>query len=135
MMQGKVALEEHVVLPSMAAPGAIGSPAETNDPEYYTDVRRRLVDLESRLEDMDRYGIETMVLSLSQPGVQGIPERATAVDTARRVNDEMAELVSVHPRRFAAFATVAVQDPLAAGDELDRAVTQLGFKGALVNGF
>ncbi len=31
MMQGKVALEEHVVLPSMAAPGAIGSPAETND--------------------------------------------------------------------------------------------------------
>ena len=81
----------------MAAPRAIGSPAETNDPEYYADVRRRLSDLESRLEDMDRYGIETMVLSLSQPGVQGIPERARAVDTARRVNDEMAELISAHP--------------------------------------
>jgi 2,3-dihydroxybenzoate decarboxylase len=135
MMQGKVALEEHVVLPSMAAPGAIGSPAETNDPEYYADVRRRLADAESRLEEMDRYGIETMVLSLSQPGVQGVPERATAVETARRLNDELAKFAAVHPRRYAAFATVAVQDPRAAGEELERAITQLGFKGALVNGF
>jgi len=69
MMQGKVALEEHVVLPSMAAPGAVGSPADTNDPDYYADVRRRMTDAGARLEDMDRYGIETMVLSLSQPGV------------------------------------------------------------------
>jgi 2,3-dihydroxybenzoate decarboxylase len=135
MMQGKVALEEHVVLPSMAAPGAIGSPAEINDPEYYADVRQRLTDAESRLAEMDRHGIETMVLSLSQPGVQGIPEPAIAVKTARRLNDERARSVAVHPGRYAAFAAVAVQDPRAAGDELERAVTKLAFKGALVNGF
>jgi 2,3-dihydroxybenzoate decarboxylase len=132
VMQGKVALEEHVVLPSMSA---VGSAADANDPDYYADVRRRLVDASLRLEGMDRFGIQTMLLSLSQPGVQGIPQAGLAVETARRLNDELAEVVAAHPRRFAGFAAVAVQDPLAAGDELERAVRQLGFRGALVNGF
>jgi 2,3-dihydroxybenzoate decarboxylase len=135
MMQGKVALEEHVVLPSLAAPGAVGTPEDVNDPEYFQDVRGRLGDYEKRLEDMDRFGIEHMVLSLSQPGVQGIYEPARAVDAARRANDELAELVARQQRRFAGFAAVPIQDPAAAGDELERAVRQLGFKGALINGF
>jgi len=132
MLQGKVALEEHVVLPSLTA---VGSAADSNDADYYADVRRRLVDSSLRLEGMDRFGIQTMVLSLSQPGVQGIPDRLLAVETARRLNDELAEVVAAHPGRFAGFAAVAVQDPMAAGDELERAVRQLGFRGALVNGF
>jgi 2,3-dihydroxybenzoate decarboxylase len=135
MMQRKVALEEHVVLPTLSAPGAVGSPGDAFEPEYFADVRRRLADSSLRLEDMDRFGIETMVLSLSQPGVQGIFDRATAVDTARRLNDELAEVVARHPRRFAGFAALPLQDPAAAGDELGRAVTQLGFRGGLVNGY
>ena len=135
MMQRKVALEEHVVLPTLSAPGAVGSPGDAFEPEYFADVRRRLADSSLRIEDMDRYGIETMVLSLSQPGVQGIFERDTAVDTARRLNDELAEVVAGHPRRFAGFAALPLQDPAAAGDELERAVKQLGFRGALVNGY
>jgi 2,3-dihydroxybenzoate decarboxylase len=120
MMQRKVALEEHVVLPTLSAPGAVGSPGDAFEPEYFADVRRRLADSSLRLEDMDRFGIETMVLSLSQPGVQGIFDRATAVDTARRLNDELAEVVARHPRRFAGFAALPLQDPAAAGDELGR---------------
>jgi gamma-resorcylate decarboxylase len=135
MMQRKVALEEHVVLPALSAPGAVGSPGDAFEPEYFADVRRRLADSTRRIEDMDRYGIETMVLSLSQPGVQGIFDRDTAVDTARRLNDELAEVVAGHPRRFAGFAALPLQDPAAAGDELERAVKQLGFRGALVNGY
>ena len=135
MMQRKVALEEHVVLPTLSAPGAVGSPGDAFEPEYFADVRRRLADSTRRIEDMDRYGIETMVLSLSQPGVQGIFERDTAVDTARRLNDELAEVVARHPRRFAGFAALPLQDPAAAGDELERGVKQLGFRGALVNGY
>src|SRR5437870_1534389 len=73
MMQGKVALEEHVVLPTLSAPGVVGSAAGAFEAEYFADVRRRLNDASlMRLEDMDRFGIETMVLSLSQPGVQAI---------------------------------------------------------------
>ena len=135
MMQRKVALEEHVVLPTLSAPGAVGSPGDAFEPEYFADVRRRLADSSLRIEDMDRYGIETMVLSLSQPGVQGIFDRDTAVDTARRLNDELAEVVARHPRRFAGFAALPLQDPAAAGDELERAIKQLGFRGALVNGY
>jgi 2,3-dihydroxybenzoate decarboxylase len=135
MLERKIALEEHVVLPSLSAPGAVGSPAASMDPEYFADVRQRLADTSKRLEDMDRSGIETMVLSLSQPGVQGITDRVAAVDIASRLNDELAEVVSRQPHRFAAFAAVAVQDPAQAGDELERAVTQLGFKGALINGY
>src|SRR5437764_1146173 len=127
MLERKIALEEHVVLPALSAPGAAGSPSTSFDPEYFADVRQRLSDSSKRLEDMDRFGIETMVLSLSQPGVQGIPDRARAVELARRLNDELAEVVAQQPRRFAAFAAVAVQDPAKAGDELERAVTQLGF--------
>ena len=85
MMKGKVALEEHVVLPTLSAPGAVGSAGDAFEPAYYDDVRRRLVDSSVRIEDMDRFGIQTMVLSLSQPGVQGIPERVLAVETARRL--------------------------------------------------
>jgi 2,3-dihydroxybenzoate decarboxylase len=135
MMQGKVALEEHVVLPTMSAPGAVGSPAQAFAADYFADVRRRLADSSLRLADMDRFGIEIMVLSLSQPGVQGILQPAQAIDAARRLNDELAAMVARHPRRFAGFAALPLQDPAAAGDELDRAVRELGFKGALVNGF
>jgi gamma-resorcylate decarboxylase len=85
---------------------------------------------------MDSCGIKRMVRSLMQPGIQGIPDRAIAIDTARRMNDNLAEQVlAAHPDRFAGFAAVALQDVRTAGDELERAVTQLGFKGALINGY
>ena len=52
------------------------------------------------------------------------------------MNDDLAEQVlAAHPNRFAGFATVALQDVRAAGDELERAVSQLGFKGAMINGY
>ena len=38
------------------------------------------------------------------------------------------------PRRFAGFAALPTPDPKAAADELERTVTQLGFKGAMVHG-
>ncbi len=85
---------------------------------------------------MDRCGVERMVVSLTQPGIQGIPDRAIAVDTAKRMNDDLVEhFLAAHPNRFAGFAAVALQDVRAAGDELERAVSQLGFKGALINGY
>src|SRR5579859_3940512 len=133
---GKIALEEHVVLPGMSAPGAAGSGPDVNDPDYFADVRRRLADVELRLEDMDGCGIDTMVLSLSQPGIQAIWDRKTAIETSRRVNDELVEhFITPHPKRFAGFAAVPLQDPQAAGDELERAVKELGLKGALINGY
>jgi predicted TIM-barrel fold metal-dependent hydrolase len=142
MMQDKIALEEHFFLPSYGAYGADPSPldgatkAHDYNPTYFADVQKRLGDATLRLEDMDRCGIERMVLSLTQPGIQGIPDCAVAVETAKRMNDDLAEqFLAAHPNRFAAFAAVALQDVRAAGDELERAVSKLGFKGAMINGY
>jgi gamma-resorcylate decarboxylase len=140
MMKGKIALEEHFILSSFGAYGADASAldgateAHNYDPGYFADVQNRLGDVTLRLEDMDRCGIERIFLSLTQPDIQGIPDRSIAIDTVRRMNDDLAEhFLVAHPTRFAGFTAVALQDVRAAGDELERVVSQLGFKGAMIN--
>jgi 2,3-dihydroxybenzoate decarboxylase len=82
---------------------------------------------------MDAHGIDVQVLSLTVPGIQADTDPAAARDNARLANDHLAEVVARHPTRFAGFAALPTQDPEAAAVELERAVTQLGFRGALVN--
>src|SRR5262249_52438744 len=93
-----------------------------------------LADLgERRLAAMDQAGIDLQVISHTTPGVQALgPERAT--ELARDANDRLAAAVSEHPDRFAGFATLPTPAPEAAADELERAVRELGLKGAMVNG-
>jgi predicted TIM-barrel fold metal-dependent hydrolase len=50
------------------------------------------------------------------------------------VNDELAASVAAHPKRLAGFATLALKDAVGAVAELERCVTRLGFRGALVDG-
>jgi len=94
----------------------------------------RITDLgEGRLREMDASGIDMQVLSLSFPGVELFdPSDGSAM--AKAVNDELAEAIKRHPDRFAGFAAIAPQAPEAAADELERAVTRLGMKGAVING-
>lgn len=70
---------------------------------------------------------------MNSPGVQNLAP-AEAVALAREANDTVAEAVGRHPDRFQAFATVPTPDPGAAAAEFRRAVTELGFPGALING-
>jgi 2,3-dihydroxybenzoate decarboxylase len=82
---------------------------------------------------MDAAGIDIQVISHGAPSAQRL-DADTAVRLARGANDRLAEAVAAHPDRFAAFATLPTPDPEAAAAELDRAVTTLGFKGAMVHG-
>ena len=96
-------------------------------------VAERLEDLgERRLADMDSTGIAMQVLGLTAPGVQ-IFDADTAVGLARAANDELADAIARHPRRFTGLAAIAPQNPGAAAKELERAVRKLGLKGAIVN--
>ena len=61
-------------------------------------------------------------------------DAATATALACDVNDELADAVRAYPTRFAGFAALGLKDPAAAAAELERCVTHLGFKGALVDG-
>jgi 2,3-dihydroxybenzoate decarboxylase len=76
-----------------------------------------------------------MLLSLNAPAIQAIPDRARAIEVARRANDYLAGEVAKRPDRFQGFAALPMQDPEAATRELTRCVRDLGFRGALVNGF
>jgi predicted TIM-barrel fold metal-dependent hydrolase len=97
-------------------------------------LEARLRDLdEGRIADMDAAGVAVQVVSLTQPGAQGYPA-ADAAARARAENDRLAEAVARHPDRLAGFAALPTADPAAAAAELERAVGELGFKGAVVNG-
>lgn len=129
----KIALEEHFMAPGFERHSKAF--LQYIDPAVYADLSRRLADFdELRLAEMDRAGIDMTILSQTGPGVQGETSVATATAGAKENNDFLARQVARHPTRYAGFAAVPMQDPKAAADELERAVTQLGFKGALVNG-
>ncbi len=130
-MQGKVALEEHFAIAETLQDSAGFVPES-----YWVELSARLLDIhEKRLRQMDAHGIETMILSLNAPAVQAIPDRKKAAEIARRANDILAEECAKRPDRFSAFAALPLQDPDAAILELARCVNELGFVGALVNGF
>jgi len=130
-MQGKVALEEHFAIPETLQDSAGFVPGD-----YWKELQHRLLDIQdTRLKLMDAHGIETMILSLNAPAVQAIPDKKKAIEIARRANDVLAEECAKRPDRFLGFAALPLQDPDAATEELRRCVNDLGFVGALVNGF
>jgi predicted TIM-barrel fold metal-dependent hydrolase len=59
---------------------------------------------------------------------------ADGVAIAREMNDHLAAAIAGHPDRFAGFAVLPMQSPDAAAVEFRRAVKELGFVGALING-
>ena len=88
---------------------------------------------DGRLADMDDQGVDVQVLSLASPGVQNLPA-AEAVTVAREANNALAGVVRGNPGRFQALAAVPTPEPEAAAAELERAVTELGFRGAMLYG-
>lgn len=87
---------------------------------------------EGRLKDMDAAGIDMQVLSYGGFPQFALKEQSAALN--RAANDRLAEAVAKHPNRFAGFATLPWGQPDEAAQELERAVKQLGLKGALLNG-
>jgi 2,3-dihydroxybenzoate decarboxylase len=130
----RVALEEAFWFDGLATPGSFTALRLHYKQESLDRFSRRLVDFtEYRLPEMDEYGVDVQVLSLTSPGIQMQPDPDVAVDDARRANDFLAETIGRHPTRFAGLAALPLQDPERAVTELRRAVTELGLCGALVN--
>jgi 5-carboxyvanillate decarboxylase len=96
-------------------------------------IRDYLTDLgELRISNMDQRGIDMQVIALTSPGVQVMPApQANAFATF--ANDVLADACKTYPTRFAGLAAVAPQDANAAAKELERSVTKLGLKGAIIH--
>jgi len=130
-MQGKIALEEHFAIPETLEDSRGYFPDRV-----WQEIKSRVMDIhDRRLREMDHNGIEMMLLSLNAPAVQAIADKARATEIARKANDYLAEQVARRPDRFQGLAALAMQDPGGAQRELERCIKELGFRGALVNGF
>ena len=130
-MKGKIGLEEHFALEDTLGDSQPFVPADC-----WPELKARLLDFqERRIAEMDKHGIEMMLLSLNAPAVQAIADRARAIDMAKRANDLMADEIAKKPNRFQGLTALPLQDPDAACRELERGAKELGFRGALANGF
>ncbi len=89
---------------------------------------------ERRIGDMDAGGLDVQILSAHTPSVQNVPGQR-GIDLAHDLNRQLVDgPIAAYPGRFKAFATLPLRSPEAAADELERAVRQDGFLGALTNG-
>jgi uncharacterized protein len=134
-----VALEEHFTAPALVRridPDAIKrrgfrprklAPGGPNPMELASEIGER------RLQSMDEAGITVQVLSNTGPGPDLVPG-PDGVTMAREMNDHLAAAIAGHPDRFAGFAVLPMQSPDAVAAELVRAVKDLRFVGALING-
>ena len=131
-MRGKIAFEEHMSIKETLGDAKVFAGESASWDEFTDDI----LDLgQKRLDYMDKAGIELAILSLNAPAIQAITDRDQAVATSIKANDRLAKAVAENPGRYLALAAVPLQDPKAAGEELKRCVNDLGFKGALVNGY
>lgn len=123
-----IALEEHYwdkELSSKWGPGEGAGPPI---------IRDKLFDMyDTRIKEMDSAGIDMQVLSHGAPSTQRF-DAETGPALAKATNDRLAEVCKAHPTRFAGFAALPTANPKAAADELERTVTKLGFKGAMIHG-
>jgi aminocarboxymuconate-semialdehyde decarboxylase len=88
-------------------------------------------DIEYRERVLDEHGVDTQVLTFTTPGVH-VEAPASSVALARKINDAFARVIRERPGRFAALATLPLNDPAASVIELERAMTALGLPGAMV---
>jgi 2,3-dihydroxybenzoate decarboxylase len=132
-MVKKIALEEHFLDP---ATEPYWRPTMVDvAPQKTAQLYASLTDFgEQRLQMMDKAGIARAVLAIAGPGVQVERDTAKATRNARASNDFLAGEVQKRPDRYSGFAHLAMQDPKAAADELERCVRELKFCGAMIDG-
>lgn len=109
---------------------AEGNPRLHYPGDYNIAVRGHR-DIDYRAGVLAEAGVDTQVISLTTPGTH-VETGANAARLASLVNDTFARVVSDKKGRFAAYATLPLNDPEASVRELERACTQLGMRGALL---
>ncbi|MGH2844192.1 MAG: amidohydrolase family protein [Solirubrobacteraceae bacterium] len=122
-VDGRIDVHHHIVPPgyrrALADAGLVDPIPGVDYPDW---------SVEQTLAMMDRRGIATAIVSITEPGITfGGPERAR--ELARAVNEFMAALMHEHPGRFGAFAVLPLPDLDASVAELRHALDVLGLDG------
>lgn len=135
-----VLTEETATLLRKEAPKAPVSIAPIDDASATLDVAghaykpfpRGGYDIDHRLRDMDATGIDVQVLSATPQTYLYDQDPALTAVAAGVQNDQIARLIAAHPTRFMGIATLPMQAPQRAADELTRAMNKLGLRGAMI---
>ena len=86
----------------------------------------------TRLQYMDKEGIDYQAINVNAWGYAA--DRALARDLIQLQNEKIAAAVAARPDRFVGMATLALQHPDLAAEQLDQAVKKLGLRGAAIGG-
>jgi aminocarboxymuconate-semialdehyde decarboxylase len=98
-------------------------PSINNAPEAYLVIEQRLKAMDSQAVDMEVLSVNPFWYEKDRD----LAEKIVAIQ-----NDKLAELVGAHPDRFAAFASLTLQDPTLAAQQLETAMKKQGMKGAAI---
>jgi len=133
-----IAIEEHFITPlyreKVGANEFRNFYLKSRGEQLGHDIVQQNSDLGAeRLAHMDAAGVDVQVLSFGSPGPQAFGAEV-AIPMARDANDRLYQAAQKYPGRFAGFAALATADPEAAAQELERCVSKLGFKGAMIHG-
>jgi len=101
--------------------------------EFARNAGGRPLDME-RIQEMDRRGIDVQVLSINGYWWYAVKDRALADKIVRAADDGLAAWCKQHPTRFVALTSPSLQFPDLAAAQVERAVNQLGHRGASVGG-
>ncbi len=95
-------------------------------------IKEHFIDIPERLAAMDAMGIDMEVLSINPFWYRR--ERANAAEIVRVQNQKLSELCAAKPDRFAAFASLSMQFPELAVQQLEDAMKLPGIRGAAIGG-
>lgn len=110
-IRGIIDVHSHAILP-------IGQQPPAAPPDW---------SVEGTLALMDSHGIQAVILSVPDAANYVVGQEGR--DVARRINETLAGIVSRHPKRFGAMATLPGRDIDAALSEMEYALDELGLDG------
>jgi len=95
----------------------------------FREITDNVWDPKRRIEEMQRSGVSTQVLSTVPVMFSYWAKPADTLDLSRLLNDHIAEVVREYPTQFAGLGTIPLQDVDLAARELERCVGELGLRG------
>jgi aminocarboxymuconate-semialdehyde decarboxylase len=136
MVNGKrvktIDVHSHCVIPEAKALLVTESNKPPKPPPPVRGAEEAVIKLDQRLAAMDSQAVDMEVLSIN-PVWYG-RDRELAGQVVKLQNEKLAEFCSAHPDRFAAFASLTLQAPDLAVQELETAMKKQGLKGAAIGG-
>ncbi len=100
--------------------------------KLFREVSQNCYDSKARLSDLEKANVDVQVLSTVPVMFHYWAKEEHALETSKFLNDDLAKVISEHPKRFLGLCTVPLQNPRLAARELERCMTKLGLSGVQI---